>query len=90
MTFPPSENVHDSASCGTSFWSLSQPTRPSNITLCTSIEGTSPVAAGSRRAASDCVASTTAPPRGWAPATSTDTATIRNMARVQIHERLRN
>src|SRR5437773_1650615 len=90
MTFPPSETVHDSASWGTRFWSLSQPTRPSNITLCTIIEGTSPVAAGSRRAASDCVASTTAPPPDWAPATSTDTAAVSSTAAVQIHPRLRN
>src|SRR5262249_24167568 len=90
ITFPPSERVHDSASWGTSFWSLSHPTRPSNITLCTIIEGTSPVLAGSSRAASAWVASRTPPPPDWAPAASTKTPALNSTAAAHIQPRLRN
>src|SRR5262249_55260692 len=90
ITFPPSERVHDSASWGTSFWSMSEPTRPSNITLCTIIEGTSPVLAGSSRAASAWVASRTPPPPDWAPAASTKTPALNSTAAAHIQPRLRN
>jgi hypothetical protein len=75
MTLPPSANVQNSASWGMSFPSLSQPTRPSNITVWTIMDGTSLVLAGSSRAASDCVARTK--PRDWPSASPALRATSR-------------